>query len=50
MEELAVGLGCGVGKLSTSFMGLPLGASFKSLRMWDVVEEIFRKKLFMWKL
>ena len=49
MEELAVGLGCGVGKLSTSFMGLPLGASFKSLRMWDVVEEIFRKKLFMWK-
>ena len=33
MEELAVGLGRGIGKLSTSYIGLPLGASFKSLRV-----------------
>ena len=33
MEELAMGLGCGVGKLPTSYLGLPLGAIFKSLRV-----------------
>ena len=49
MEELVVGLGCGVGKLPTSYSGLPLGASFKSLKVWDVVEERFRKRLSMWK-
>ena len=45
MEELAVGLGCGVGKLPTSYLGLPLGASFISLRVWDVVEKRSRKIL-----
>ena len=42
-------MGCKVGKLPTSYLGLPLGASFKSSRVWDVVEERFRKRLFLWK-
>ena len=33
MEELAMGLGCGVRKLPTSYLGLPLGVIFKSLRV-----------------
>ena len=49
MDELAMGLGCGAGKLPTSYLGLPLGASFKSPRVWDMVEERFRKRLSMWK-
>ena len=42
-------MGCRVGKLPTSYLGLPLSASFKSLRVWDVVEERVRKRLSMWK-
>ncbi|RVX13461.1 hypothetical protein CK203_021022 [Vitis vinifera] len=42
-------MGCKVGKLPTSYLGLPLGASFKSSRVCDVVEERFRKRLFLWK-
>ncbi|RVW79726.1 hypothetical protein CK203_042340 [Vitis vinifera] len=49
MDELAMGLGCGAGKLPTSYLGLPLGASFKSPRVWDMVEERFRKRLSMLK-
>ena len=33
MEELAVGLGCGVRKLPTSYLGLPLGVILKSLKV-----------------
>ena len=42
-------LGCRVGKLPISYLGLPLGASFKSSWAWDVVEERFKKRLTMWK-
>ncbi|RVX22614.1 hypothetical protein CK203_012542 [Vitis vinifera] len=38
-----------VGKLPTSYLGLPLGASFKTSRVWDAVEEGFRKRLSLWK-
>ncbi|RVW91841.1 hypothetical protein CK203_030130 [Vitis vinifera] len=38
-------LGCRIGKLPSSYLGLPLGAPFKSSRVWDVVEERFRKRL-----
>ena len=31
VEELATKLGCGVGFLPTSYLGLPLGASHKAL-------------------
>ena len=39
MEELALELGCKVGSLPTSYLGLPLGAKHKTLSVWDSVEE-----------
>ena len=47
VEDVDSMLVCRVGKLSTSYLGLPLGASFKSSRVWDVVKERFRKTLTM---
>ena len=39
-----------VGSLPSAYLGLPLGANYKSVTAWDGVEERFRKKLTMWKL
>ena len=50
MEELASELGCKAGTLPTTYLGLPLGAKHKALRVWDSVEERFRKRLASWKL
>ena len=50
LEELAIELGCKVGSLPTTYLGLPLGAKHKALSMWDSVEERFRKRLASWKL
>ena len=50
MEELASELGCKVGTLPTTYLGLPLGAKHKALSVWDSVEERFRKRLASWKL
>ena len=50
VEELASELGCDVGSLPTSDLGLPLGANHKSLGAWDSVEERFRKMLASWKI
>ncbi|RVX12696.1 putative ribonuclease H protein [Vitis vinifera] len=50
METLASVLGCKIGSLPTSYLGLPLGAPYKSTRVWDVVEERFRKRLSLWKM
>ncbi|KAJ9677520.1 hypothetical protein PVL29_022489 [Vitis rotundifolia] len=49
LENFVSVLGCKVGNLPSSYLGLPLGAPFKSSRMWDVVEERFRKCLSLWK-
>ena len=49
IEDLALELGCKVGGLPSCFLGLPLGAPFKSEVVWDGVEEQFRKRLAMWK-
>ncbi|RVW92264.1 Pyrroline-5-carboxylate reductase [Vitis vinifera] len=49
VEELSSWLGCKVGKLPTTYLGLPLGALFKSPFMWEVVEERFHKRLAFWK-
>ncbi|RVW46672.1 Polyribonucleotide nucleotidyltransferase 2, mitochondrial [Vitis vinifera] len=48
VEELALWLGCKVGKLPTTYLGLPLGAPFKSPSAWDVVEERFHKSLLIY--
>ncbi|RVW39742.1 hypothetical protein CK203_074683 [Vitis vinifera] len=45
LENIVLMMGCRVGKLPTSYLGLPLGAPFKSSRVWDVVEERFKKCL-----
>ncbi|KAL6345756.1 hypothetical protein AAG906_017501 [Vitis piasezkii] len=35
LEVLALEVGCKVGRLSTSYLGLPLGANHKSVAIWD---------------
>ena len=41
MEEHAEVLGCKVGALPTTYLGLPLGAPYRSSRVWEGVEECF---------
>ncbi|RVW24229.1 LINE-1 reverse transcriptase-like [Vitis vinifera] len=43
VEELAAAIGCKVGSLPTSYLGLPLGAQYRSRAVWDGVEERMRK-------
>ena len=49
MDDLAWEFGCKVGSLPSTYLGMPLGASFKSTSVWDGVEDRFRKRLGMWK-
>ena len=49
VEALTEELGCKVGLLPTMYLGLPLGAPHKSVRMWDPIEERFRRRLATWK-
>ena len=49
IEVLRAKLGCRAGSLPTTYLGLPLGASHKSVRMWDTIEERFRRRLASWK-
>ena len=49
LEDVVLVMGCRVVKLPTFYLGLPLGASFKSLRVWDAVKERSRKRLSLWK-
>ena len=49
VEMLAVELGCKVGRLPSTYLGLPLGTRYKSVRVWDGVEERLRKRLALWK-
>ena len=45
LENIVSVLRCRIGKLPSSYLGLPLGAPFKSSRVWDIAEERFRKRL-----
>ena len=47
VEELASELGCKVGSLPSTYLGMSLGAPFKSVADWDGVEERFCKRLAM---
>lgn len=49
VDRAAAVFGCKVGNLPTTYLGLPLGAPHNSCRVWDVVEERFKRKLAMWK-
>ena len=42
-------LGCKVGSLSASYLGLSLGAPHNSIAVWDPIEERFWKRLALWK-
>ncbi|RVW95977.1 hypothetical protein CK203_027617 [Vitis vinifera] len=50
VEVLASELGCKVGSLPSTYLGLPLGAPHKSVAVWDGVEERMRKRLALWKM
>ena len=47
--RLAFELGCNIGSLPIEYLGLPLGAKHKATRVWDGVEERFRRRLDLWK-
>ena len=49
VEELASDLGCKVGSLPSTYIGMLLGAPFKFVVTWDGVEERFHKRLAIWK-
>ena len=48
-DDLAWDFGCNLGSLPTTYLGMPLGAPFKSITVWDGVEECFQRRLIMWK-
>ncbi|RVX12745.1 hypothetical protein CK203_011794 [Vitis vinifera] len=49
VEDLVAEIGCKVGSLLFTYLGMPLGALFKSVVVWDGIEERFYKRLAMWK-
>ena len=49
MEEFVEVLGCKLGSLPSTYLGLPLGAPYNSSRVWEGVEERFQKRLALWK-
>ena len=49
VEDLAEELGCKVGRLSSAYLGMSLGAPFKSAAAWNGIKERFRNRLAMWK-
>jgi hypothetical protein len=48
--SLADILGCEVASLPVKYLGLPLGASYKSTRIWDGVIEKVENRLVSWKM
>ena len=49
IHYLASFFGCEVSALPSTYLGLPLGASFKSKVVWDLGVERFSKRLARWK-
>uniref|UniRef100_A0A2N9I786 Reverse transcriptase domain-containing protein n=1 Tax=Fagus sylvatica TaxID=28930 RepID=A0A2N9I786_FAGSY len=49
LERLADILGCKTAKLPMNYLGLPLGAKFKSKAIWDPILEKMERKLAGWK-
>jgi hypothetical protein len=49
VESLADILGCGVAILPVKYLGLPLGASYKSIHIWDNVIKKIKRQLASWK-
>ena len=49
LNQLASELGCRVGSLPSSYLGLPLGSKLNLSRVWEGIEEKFRRRLVAWK-
>lgn len=49
LDQLAADLGCCMGDLPFSYLGMPLGSSFKWRDVWDPVLDRMRKHLAGWK-
>ena len=49
VDELAMEFSHKVEALPFSYLGLPLGAPFKSISVYDTMEERFCKRLSIWK-
>ena len=49
LEEFAKVLGCKASSLPSTYLGLPLGAPYKSSRVWAGVEKRFKKRLALCK-
>ena len=49
VHALAEILGCRVGTLPMSYLGMPLGTSHKSPSIWNPILEIIERKLAKWK-
>jgi hypothetical protein len=49
LGDLAGVLGCGMASLPLKYLGLPLGASFKSKPIWDDILEKVDRRLASWK-
>jgi len=49
VESLAHILGCRIGSLPMTYLGMPLGASFKSISIWNGVIEKMERRLASWK-
>lgn len=49
LDELAGILSCDIAALLTTYLGLPLGAKFKSTEVWSGVIEKFETKLASWQ-
>ena len=49
IDDLPMEFGSRVGSLPSTYLGLPLGAPFKFVTVWDGVEERFHRRLAMWK-
>ena len=49
MHALAEILGCRVGTLLMTYLGMPLGASYNSPSIWNPILEKIEQKLAMWK-
>ncbi|XP_060210356.1 uncharacterized protein LOC132637257 [Lycium barbarum] len=50
LEELADILSYNIGSLPTTYLGLPLGAKFKSIDIWNSVIERMEKRLATWQI
>nr|CAN80153.1 hypothetical protein VITISV_037499 [Vitis vinifera] len=49
VDKAVVLFGCNVGRFPTSYLHLPFGAPHRSIGVWDVIEERFKRKLVAWK-